>query len=351
MGLGKSVMFLNQDPSPFIADLYNASDIIVSLRKVDSDRLGAYPRFIAEAMACGVVPLVPKGGVEEEIAAGSGCSVIDDSPTNIAREVARMLLDESSFESQRTAAAMIASTNYPSTIAADRFSKLITFLIESSQSLSESISPKEIVGNIERRMRDGSVDDALVLVEDHLLRAAGSQQFKAELLRVKGDILVTQSRLEVAMQSYESCVNTDDRNHWGYFGLGQVAFLSHSNEDAMIFFRKALAKCPNHPESLLGIGLVHQRIGLVDEALYWLNRCLVFQNHNHRAMTALTQACLESKNTIGGISVLEQLLDSVGETPSLMMALGQLYLREGRHEEGREIMAKVLKNSPQDRPD
>ena len=343
LGLGANVMFLHQDPSAFLPDLYNAADIMVTLRKTNSEVVPPYPRHIIEAMGCGVVPVVPAGGAEEGLAAGAGIALVDDGFHQLAREIGRLVADERELASRRTDAAATAAREYGLDANGAKLKAVVTALLVAHQNAAQNVpNASDVVATIEQRVRDGALDDAMVMIEDQLLRGPSTAVFKSELLRMKGDICVVQRQLDVATEVYGESVQTDDGNHRGYFGLGQVAFLSHSNEDAMIFFKKALGKCPNHGNSMMGIGLIHQRIGLVDEAMFWLNKCLVSDHGNQRALTALTQACLESRNPPVGIVILEQLRDSMGEVPGVLIALGQLYMREGRVAEGRAIMAKVL---------
>ena len=144
------------------------------------------------------------------------------------------------------------------------------------------------------------------------------------------------------MTAYSEGLRLDERNFACLRGLGFIAWQSHSNEEALMFFRKAMAIHDNDPETMLGIGLVYRRLGLTEEALFWLERCVVQHDAPPSAVVALAQACAQMSRPQTGIKALLRILDAIGDNHTLMMTLGQLYLNEGMTEEGNELLKRAL---------
>ena len=93
---------------------------------------------------------------------------------------------------------------------------------------------------------------------------------------------------------------------------------------------------------MLGIGLVYKRLGLLEEALFWLEKCVSVEDAPQAAMIALGQACMETSKPSEGIEVLERTLEVLGETAPLLMSLGQLHLKVGNAEVGNKILRRAL---------
>ena len=129
-----------------------------------------------------------------------------------------------------------------------------------------------------------------------------------------------------ARSAYDESIQLNDKNWKAFLGLGKLSLRTYSEEDALSFFKKVLAIMPNQVEALSGIGSVHRMIGMADDSIYWFQRALSLDMTNKTLLFELTQACLECLETQAPINVLESLRASLGEEPSLVMALGQLYL-------------------------
>jgi tetratricopeptide (TPR) repeat protein len=100
---------------------------------------------------------------------------------------------------------------------------------------------------------------------------------------------------------------------------------------------------------MLGLGLVYRRIGLLEEAIFWLEKCIASDEHPAAAVSALAQACAQTPRVEQGIAVLERALDAVTEPKEqriVMMTLGQLYLNHGRAAEGHAMLKKALGDDP-----
>ena len=112
----------------------------------------------------------------------------------------------------------------------------------------------------------------------------------------------------------------------------------------MTFFRKALALEPKDASALFGVGMVYRRMGMNEDAIFWLGRALAAspQETAGRARSAIAQACAECTDTKVGIQALERAIDLVGEDRDLMCALGQLHIKNGEWQKGYRILDRYL---------
>jgi tetratricopeptide (TPR) repeat protein len=163
----------------------------------------------------------------------------------------------------------------------------------------------------------------------------------------KGHLLLQVGDLDGAMSSFELCTADECVHREAYLGLARVAYLTYSSEEALSFYRKALAIKPNDSEAMSGLGLVYRKSGMPDDAVYWLGRSLSVDIDNKTTLMALTQACLECIDQQRAIDILEQLKAIIGEQTSVIMALGQLYYKVGESEKGRVLVDQALLASSQ----
>ena len=108
-----------------------------------------------------------------------------------------------------------------------------------------------------------------------------------------------------------------------------------------MFFRRALALKEDDQTTILGIGLVYRRLGLLEEALFWLEKA-VGPGDSTRAIVALSQACLECSRPQSGIDVIERVIEVAGEKTPLLMSLGQLHINNGNAITGRKFLEKAM---------
>ena len=82
---------------------------------------------------------------------------------------------------------------------------------------------------------------------------------------------------------------------------------------------------------------------MLEDASYWLNKCLNLDADNGRALLAVTHLGLEFNDVNRGIEIMESAREIVGEVPSLILALGKLYIKGGRGEHGRQLMSQAIR--------
>jgi len=136
-------------------------------------------------------------------------------------------------------------------------------------------------------------------------------------------------------------LQANESNHRSYSGLGFIAYQTHSHDEAITFFKRALANAQDDAPALMGIGLIHRRLGMPDEALHWLEHAVQADGANKKAMSALLQTCTECLRVERAIATVERLVELRGEESPLLMTLGQLHLRAGNSQLADELMKKA----------
>jgi len=344
LGLGQSVMFLHQDPQPFLTDLYAAADVMLMPRPLKADFHEEIPLSMLEAMSAGIVPLVGVGSVAAELAADAAVVYMDDSGDAIAAAIQYLVDDPVALSrARRLAAAEARELGNPEVVQRDFALSLLGLVQEHARITGKGrVDVQRILADIARDIRNGDSDGALMRLSETELLQITCPSDQAEIWRLKGDLRYDRGELEEAMNCFSEGLKLDGRNYACLRGLGYVAWQGHANEDALAFFKKALALKGDDSESLLGIGLLYRRLGLVEEAIFWLEKCVLGEQAPQSAVIALAQTCAQARRSRTGITVLERVIDAIGEQHSLLMTLGQLYLNAGMTEEGTAILKKAL---------
>lgn len=333
LGMTKSIMFIAQDIRPFFIDLMSAADVFVSL----SNGQDATERLFTmlEGMACGVKILVDE---KHPLASVVPSQFVVNNPNTLALSLRDVLMNPI----DRKEIVALVEKNYTQNHAAVKLSDFLKIRI------SEKPIQLPLAGDFSHVMETLTakakldIDEFYVAHEVEMGRWGSHSDYRGRLLVLKGQTLLQASLLEDAMTCFELCTAEESVQREAYLGLARIALFTHSNEEALSFYRKALALKPNDAEAMGGIGSVYRKIGMADEAVYWLGKSISVDVENSRYLMALTQACLECEDYDRSISLLEQLKVLLGNKPSLVMCLGQLYFKVGNNQKGKELVDLAL---------
>jgi tetratricopeptide (TPR) repeat protein len=329
---GSSVMFMHQDPERFLGDLYAAADVRVYPRSADQ-----LPLDLLESTACGAVPVYPANANIADILHGAGRSLTDTSMQGWLDAFNDLLTQSGSIESAKSKCISMFRQHYDAQVWKETVTGEIMALIN-QQNPARPERNALSKDAIESMIHKGQKHEADQLITTSLESRHLMQADRSELLRLRGDLLADAGSFDESVKSYEESLQCDHSNYRSYRGLGYVAFRGHSNEDAIGFFKKALGKNKDDGPSLMGVGLVHRRLGLNEEALFWLEKSADIDGMSNALTTTLLQTCLECKKPKVSIATLERVMDQQVPNPSVLMTLGQLYIKEGNIERGSQLM-------------
>ncbi len=92
----------------------------------------------------------------------------------------------------------------------------------------------------------------------------------------------------------------------------------------------------------MGVGLIHRRLGLNEEALYWLERSADVDGVSRTLTTAILQTGLECNKPKLSIETIERVMEEKMDTSaSVLRTLAQLYLRLGDTQKSGELNEKA----------
>ncbi len=333
LGMTKSIMFIAQDVRPFFVDLMSAADLFVSLGEGqdETERLFA----VLESMACGVKVLIDE---KHPIASMVDSQFVAINPHAVALSLRDALL----HPIERRDIIALVDKHYTNNHAAIRLSEFLRNRIsEKPLQLPLAGDFAHVLSILAGKAREGLEEfEAALAVEWG--RWGSHSDYRGRLLILKGQTLLKACHYDDALSCFELGTAEEGVQREAFLGLARIALFTHSNEEALSFYRKALALKPNDPEAMGGIGSVYRKIGMADEAVYWLGKSISVDVENSRYLIALTQACQESEDHARSISLLEQLKVLLGNKPSLVMCLGQLYFKVGNNKKGKELVDLAL---------
>ena len=360
LGLGNNVMFLHQDITPFAADLYNASDIVIEPKPDRGLNHEPAPLHLLEAMGCGCVPLTVAGGLGAEFAGDVGQVATSSDGAALAAEL-QTLLTNQDLVAQRQAVGEQTLNNHvlgpesnqilgavlsllPRTI--ERLGPIGMSTVDAIQKLLDRNLSAEAESAARSAIEEATLDDPAVVNPARGNPTRGNPtRVNPDLGRLQallGDALQAMRRYEEATEAYSKSLGYDDREARALRGLGYLSWQSHSNEEALTFFKKSLSIDHHDNQTMLGIGLVFKRVGLIDEAMFWLEKSLRHSSPSTAAILAFAQTCLECSSADSAIKRLEATIELLGDKPALEITLGQLYVKVGRTEQGNQLLQKAM---------
>ncbi|MCX6128807.1 MAG: hypothetical protein NTX25_07050, partial [Proteobacteria bacterium] len=246
LGLSRQLLFIAQDTSLFQTDLYCASDLAISWIQ-RSDPESAHATFwILEAMACGVRPLVClQHPLAESLAQDSAIEQSDFSMLALAYAEAY----SSQHEARHGRQVFIAQCrrDFDTALSAPKVQEFFEQL--DAQCPGGFIALHQnfwgLMENLKLNLARLTVAELLPSIEQGLQVWAWHPEYRSQLQIFKGHLLLKENDLEGALACFEVCTADECVHREAYLGLARIAFLTYSAEEALSFYRKALAIRPN----------------------------------------------------------------------------------------------------------
>lgn len=342
LGLGSRAIFMNQDPQPFWRDVISASHMIIWDRWSNKEQIEPYPFAMMSGLANGVPSAIPIASIFDE--ASSGVSVIrleEMVALDISEAVVQTFSDIGHLMVDRARISSFAADHCNVHTAADAVLNSLMELSGAAGTVDVRSKVELFVESMTSPITLASAKDVVVKVEESLLVQNLSRETIAELWRIKGDAFTSLTRGEEAMTSYEKAIHLSPQCFRGFRGLGFLAWQGHSHDDAIGFFKRALAIAPNDYHATMGVGLVYRRLRMLDESIYWLQKAVELGGPESSAIGLLVQACVESSDSPSSLEALEDLRHSFGDIPSVIRGLSQVYLAQGRGDEAGPLLDQV----------
>ena len=325
MGIGSQTLFLSQDPTPFLHDLLCAVDVMIEGRSAAAGG-SVLPWHMISAAYSGARFVLPIGSISDDLLSGHLVRKIDDfTPVHVSEAFVKKITDGRETTDQRIARGRMATQALP---LAEAVGGVLAAIDEIGGRNERRLRRQGLVSFVTQYQMPVSFKDAKdVLVRCEEMRDFSSEneaRLYSEILRIRGDALMALSRNEEAALAFEDALKQNLKNHHALRGLGYLAWQGHSHEDAMRFFKRALALEPNDYQSLVGIGLVYRRLQMFDESVYWLHKAVSVGGLESTSLSLIVQACLENAENEQSIGVLKFIRENIGDHPNLSRAIEKL---------------------------
>ena len=351
LGAGGSTFFLSQDAEPFLSDLFCASDLLVADCPENGDFLPIFPYHVLEAMSCGSIPLLPEKSVLHSSSPDSRLLWQKGDYESMAYVISRVTKNHASIDSWKRLVGRYVSKHSGREKAMVSLETLIEQVMQTHAFVKRGKKGKNEQADIPRipwgflEQYSGSSDKAqeVLRILEQIGGAAYLSPDEQSLLSLyKGNALKCLLRYDEALLQYKRSLQLNSDQVQAVSSMGFISWYSHNHEEALTWFKRGLALAPGDHSCMLGVGLVYKRLGMAEEALHWLECCVLSGGKSGFALQALIQACNECKDRQQGISTLERVVEMLGEQEALMNGLGNLYLQAGQTEEAYRIFARFL---------
>lgn len=348
MGIGQQVLFIHEDYQIYYLDLMCAFDYVLHLEPNPQHLIHhePYPRYLLDAVACKSLALVRTGSVAKELLGESCKNYDDDSEYSLANTFSECLDRHSTLSEVTSDHSKRVIELYSCEPIRAVMNNLLNSFVEGAASESNVDRFNLLKSDIELSIIRAEFTNALIGVEKGMLNFEGNSKYQSYFWKIKGDIFNALSRSDDAVDAYAKSLDYDSKNTGVYLALGLVSFHGQSYVDAITFYKKALGLDSENIEAKIGLGMSHFRNNMHNEAMYWLKKAVLSEGNDGKSLTALIQAASDCPNPAMGVSALEGVLDSIGESSRLLMALGRMYMKAGQSDKGHVLVQKALLNEP-----
>lgn len=183
---------------------------------------------------------------------------------------------------------------------------------------------------------------------EHILPEEGTRQH-FEILTELGQCHVSIGNFDRAKECFEHAAQLDGDAAEPYLGLGVVAMQNSQLDEAEISFKVARRLNPKNPKTYCGLGMIYQQKGSLAESFDNYLKSLELDSDNLTALLGLFQASCQMGSFGKVIYYLETYLRSHPDDVSVMFSLGSLYAKDGRLEQARDTLSKVVAYDPENK--
>lgn len=161
-------------------------------------------------------------------------------------------------------------------------------------------------------------------------------------------IALGESELGRAKESLRAAVRLDDRLWEAWHDLGVVEFTLGEDDAATNAFDKALAINPKHRPSLLARAEAHRRAGRVKQARKDYEEALRLMPEDRDTGARLASLLREAHDYEDALDVIRETLRNAGANAKVYVALGHIYMAQGRSELAELVFNKAADLDPKE---
>jgi len=179
------------------------------------------------------------------------------------------------------------------------------------------------------------------LTQENVNQQHNSTQY-FEILQELGDCYVSLGHYDQAKKYYEKAAVLAPDESEPYVGIGVVALQQGALDDAQIAFKVACRLNADCGKAYAGLGMVAQEKAEYQQAFEMYLKCLGLDKDNLIAILGLFQTSCKMGTFDKVTHYLEIYLEMHPGDISVMFSLAVLYIKDGRFEESRSVLLKIL---------
>ena len=161
-----------------------------------------------------------------------------------------------------------------------------------------------------------------------------------------GDLELSSSRLQQAIECYEHAVLLQPDSFAGHYNLA-LAFLREArSEEGLRELRRAVAINPHHPDAVYNLGLVLLDDGKLQEALDYLGQASQLGSDRQDLTYNLVRAQLKAGRPQEAIEEANRAAGTFGQDADWRAAMGSLFLENGLPAEAIRQLETALRLKP-----
>jgi tetratricopeptide (TPR) repeat protein len=340
LGVAKKVAFLEQDNYEFKFDLYRICDFYIPALNFDRQLEVKYPVRALEAVSCGAHPVLSSDPLYKELLPGYEVFLRDNSEESITNGLldaaSRKLLMSNDNHSPYELVKFVNFSDWDCSEVKTQLTKIVEEYKETKPDF------KAALVLIEGLVDSGNYDDAMIEIEDNLLKRYLTKFYRSDFWRLKGDCIRSFGDFDNAFKCYEESLGFNPSNSKSYLSLGKMSVTIKSYTDAANFFSKAISIDDSEGEAYVGLSLSSLNAGMVKESQYYLESAIIRDARTTSVIPVMSKLVSGSKNSKGNIAFLERVKELSDDSKQMMLALGKLHLEHGDQDLGKKYLTKAM---------
>lgn len=337
LGVGSKVAFLEQSTYEFKYDLYAASDYYIPCLNFKRRTEIKYPARLLEAIALGAFPVLSSNALYKEMVQGFDLKLNSNEPEDILnglKAVSRFKKLKLGLDAEEE----VVRRHFLDWSCTEQ-AELMLSIVEEYKKTKPNF--KKAIENTKVLVTNGQYDDALIEIEDNLLKRYLTKSYKSEFFRLKGDCMKQKGSFDLALKNYEESLSHNPSNIDSYMALGRLSVSSKSYEDAANFFSKVISLDDKYGDAYAGLSLSSLNAGMISESQYYLEQAVLKDGSKSSIIPVINKLVAANSNSKNNIKFLEKLRDIAGEDKMLITALGKLHLEYGDEVLGQEYLKDI----------
>ena len=339
LGVAKKIAFIEQDNFEFKYDLYRCADLYIPAFNLERHNvINPHSRLI-EAVACNAYPVIKADSFYQDLLPGINFSTNFESTDQIAKG-----LQEASIRARYSRNSGMSPKDMVKKLYCDEWDGYeVTLGLDDMVKKFLDTKPdfKAAIELISSLIEQTNYSDAMIEIEDNLMKRFLTNFYRSDLLRLKGLCLREISTLAEAEYCFEQSIESNPSNVQAYLELLKVSILCRNFQKASCYAGKAIALEAGCGEAYLGLALASFEAGMIKQSEFYLESAIIRGVSPLEVIPLVNKIVNLTSDPDHNIKFLEKLSNLVGEDEKYLTALGKLHIEHGDLHLGQKYLSKL----------